>query len=322
MLLGLHGLFSGCYINMKLLNGFRQTALLPQNMVATIGNFDGVHRGHQALLASLRSHAVRLQCPALVILFEPQPSEFFRRHQAPVRLMGLREKLHALSHLGVDYVCCLKFNETLSQMTASEFADHILFKSLHVKHLLVGSDFRFGRDRAGDVDLLRTFGRKHGAEVETFPDFLIGNERISSTSIRQALQKGDLEGAASSLGRPYGLCGRVIKGDGRGRQWGIPTVNIALRRAVLPLTGVFSVTVRRMDKSLYQGVANIGRRPTVGGSSQLSVEVHLFDFDEQIYGEMLDIQFIHKLRDEMKFDSVDALIHQIHQDIYSARSIY
>ena len=306
---------------MKLINGLRQTTLLPQNIVATIGNFDGVHRGHQALLDSLRLRAMRLQCAVLVILFEPQPSEFFRPHQAPARLMGLREKLQALRDLGVDYVCCLRFNEFLSQMAASEFAEHVLFQSLHVKHLLVGSDFRFGRDRSGDVDLLKSLGNKHEVGVETFPDFLIDNERISSTSIRRALQQGNLDYAASSLGRAYSLCGRVIKGDGRGRQWGTPTVNIALRREVLPLTGVFSVTVRRQDGSLYQGVANIGRRPTVGGSNKLSVEVHILDFKEQIYGEMLDIQFIYKLRDEMKFDSVDALIHQIHQDIATATRV-
>lgn len=304
---------------MKLLHGLKNSALLPSGVVATIGNFDGVHRGHQALLVSLKLQAIRLKCPMLVILFEPQPCEFFQPEQAPVRLMGLREKLQAFSVMGVDYVCCLKFNEHFSQMTAAEFAEHVIFKSLHVNYLVVGSDFRFGRNRSGDVELLTMMSKQYGAEVETFPDFIKDNGRISSTSIRQALHKGNLDDAASSLGRPYGLCGRVIKGDGRGRQWGIPTVNIAMRRAELPLAGVFSVIVKRQDNSVYRGVANIGRRPTVAGNNKLSVEIHLLDFNEQIYGEMLEVQFIYKIRNEMKFGSVDELINQIHRDIEIAR---
>lgn len=305
---------------MKLLYGLKKAILLPERVVATIGNFDGVHRGHQALLDSLRRHALQLQYPLLVILFEPQPSEFFRGHQAPVRLMSLREKIRSLNLLGVDYVCCLKFNESLAQMSAQDFAEQIIFKALHVKYLLTGSDFRFGRSRLGDVDLLTHLGEKHGAEVERFSDYTLENERISSTAIRYALEKGQLDEATSRLGRPYHVCGRVIQGDGRGRQWGIPTANIAFNRDSLPISGVFHVMVRRQHHhSVYQGVANIGRRPTIGGSYSFSIEVHLFDFDEWIYGEMLEVHFIHKLRDEQKFDSVDSLINQIRRDIALAR---
>lgn len=306
---------------MKLLYGLKKAALLPHRVVATVGNFDGVHRGHQALLDSLRRHALQLQCPLLVILFEPQPSEFFRGHQAPVRLMRLREKVRALKLLGVDYVCCLKFNESLAQMSAEDFAEQIIFQSLHVKYLLTGTDFRFGRSRSGDVDLLARIGEKYGAVVERFSDFIFKNERISSTSIRHALEKGLLDEVVSRLGRPYHICGRVIQGDGRGRQWGIPTANIALRRETLPLSGVFHVMVRRQNHPLYQGVANVGWRPTVGDSRSFNIEVHLLDFDEWIYGEMLEVHFIHKLRDEQKFDSVDSLISQIHRDIALARRL-
>lgn len=308
---------------MILLNGLKKTEILPGRVVATIGNFDGIHRGHQALLVSLRMQAARLQCPVLVILFEPQPAEYFNIEKSPVRLTRLRKKLQILQTLGVDYVCCLKFNTQLAQMSAVDFAEEILFKKLNVTYLLTGDDFRFGRDRAGDIELLTRIGSKHNASVETFPTFNVNAERISSTGIRLALQQGQLEHAASCLGRPYSLCGRVIQGDGRGRQWGIPTANIALQNHRLPLSGVFAVHVqRRHDNTLYYGVANIGRRPTIEGQMQLTFEVHLFDFNQSIYGEMLDVIFVHHLRKEEKFNSVDALINQIHLDIASAKRLF
>lgn len=307
---------------MKFLNGLKQTTLLPSRVVATIGNFDGVHLGHQALLRALREQATRLQCPLLVILFEPQPAEYFQPQQAPVRLTRLRKKLQVLQSLGVDYVCCLTFNNQLAQMSAPDFAKEILFKSLNIKYLLIGDDFKFGRDRAGDLDLLITVGKRHHAVVESFPSFVIGQERISSTGIRLSLQQGQLQHAADCLGRPFSLCGRVIRGDGRGRQWGVPTANIGLQHERLPLSGVFAVEVhRRYDTTRYYSVANIGRRPTIEGQLQLTFEVHLFDFDESIYGEMLDVLFIHHLRHEAKFNSVEALINQIHQDIAMAKRL-
>ena len=304
---------------MKLLYGLNQIAMLPDFVVASIGNFDGVHRGHQALLAKLRTESKRLHCPVLIILFEPQPLEYFQGHQAPVRLMRLRDKLQVLSTLGVDYVCCLKFNEHLAQMPADLFAQQVIFKSLRVNYLVTGKDFCFGKNRAGTVDLLASLGQKHGCTVETFSDFVLDEERVSSTGIRHALMHGDFAFADSCLGRPYSILGRVIEGEGRGRQWGLPTANIAVQRALFPLSGVFSVYVRRKDKPTCFGVANIGKRPTVSGSQLLSLEVHLFDFNESIYGEMLQVVFVSKLRDEKKFSSVELLIDQIHQDIYHAR---
>lgn len=304
---------------MKLLRGLKQIDLLPDGVAATIGNFDGMHRGHQALLATLSIQAKRLACPVLVILFEPQPSEYFQRNQAPARLMSLREKLNALKTLGVDYVCCLKFNEILAHMSANSFAEQAIFKSLRVNYLLVGVDFRFGKDRLGDVDFLVNLGKKHGCKVESFSDYKLEQRRISSTAIRNALAQGDLNAAAAFLGHPYNLCGRVIEGDGRGRQWGIPTANVALRRDKLALSGVFTVRVRLANNTSHRGVANIGSRPTVDGRNKLSLEVHIFDFAESIYGELMHIEFFHKIRDEVKFNSIEALIDQIKQDIANAQ---
>lgn len=304
---------------MKLINGLKQSDLLPDRVVATIGNFDGVHRGHQALLRQLRERACHEQCPLLVILFEPQPAEYFRGEEAPVRLMGLREKLHALSTLGVDFVCCLRFNANLAQLLAQDFAEQVIFKSLRVTYLLTGQDFRFGRDRRGDLHSLTQLGAQHGCVVDAFPDFLMEDSRVSSTAIRQALQSGHIEKATHALGRPYRLIGRVITGEGRGRQWGIPTANVLLRREKFPLSGVFSVRVQLGVRTL-NGVANMGRRPTIDGTHHLSLEVHLFDFDESIVGQLIHVEVLKKLREEQKFASEEALIAQIHQDIALARS--
>ena len=303
---------------MKFLNGLKQSNLLPDRVVATIGNFDGVHRGHQALLASVREKAAQLGCPSLVILFEPQPSEYFLEADAPIRLMRLRDKLLALRDAGIDYVCCLKFNTHLSQMTATDFAEQVIFKSLRVVYLFTGSDFRFGRKRLGNVDLLVELGKKSGCFVEACPDFINNGARISSTGIRKSLQQGNLALAASNLGRPYSISGRVVVGDGRGRQWGIPTANVLLRRDSLPLAGVFRVQVK-LNQRVFSGVANIGRRPTINGALKLSLEVHLFDFNQSIYGEVIHVLFMEKLRDEKKFNSIDELISTIHQDIERAK---
>ncbi len=299
---------------MKLLCGFQQISALGVDTAATIGNFDGVHRGHQALLSVLRSQASRMRLPMLVILFEPQPSEYFFKQQAPARLSSLREKVDVLRQCGADYVCCLKFDDSLASLPAVEFAKHYIYSLLQAKYLLVGDDFRFGRGRLGDVALLDELGRQESCVVQNFSDFFIDEQRVSSTKIRHALQAGQLDYAATLLGRPYSMCGRVIRGAGLGRQWGIPTANISLHRRTLPLKGVFCVRVLRQGKSSLMGVANIGCRPTVDGIKN-SLEVHLFDIDESLYGEMLHVCFLHKLRDEMKFASVDALVKQIHHDV-------
>ncbi|WP_028389586.1 bifunctional riboflavin kinase/FAD synthetase [Legionella fairfieldensis] len=306
---------------MKLLRGLERVSYFSQGCVATIGNFDGVHLGHQALLAALRAQADVMQLPLVVLLFEPQPAEYFRAQQAPARLSSLREKLDILKLCKVDFVYCLKFNETLALMSAQSFASHYFFSLLQVKYLLMGEDFRFGQGRLGDVGLLREMGKTCNWVVETFADFSPGDERISSTKIRQALSQGNLAYATELLGRPFSFCGRVIKGDGRGAQWGIPTANLNLRRSVLPLRGVFCVRVQRETGEYLNGVANLGSRPTVDGTKNV-LEIHLIDFNTPLYGEMLKVFFLHKLRDEIKFCSIDNLIAQINADINAAQQFF
>ena len=304
---------------MKLLHGFQQVAELVTGTAATIGNFDGVHRGHQALLAKLRVQASRMQLPMLVMLFEPQPGEYFHGQDAPARLSSLREKINVLKQCGADYVWCLKFDHELALMSANEFAERFIFSLIQAKYLLLGEDFRFGRDRVGDISLLTELGGKKACIIDTFSDFFIDTQRVSSTKIRQALKEGRLDYAAKLLGQPYAICGRVVYGTGRGRQWGIPTANISMHHQVLPLKGVFCVRVKRQGKPLLTGVANIGCRPTVDGTKN-NLEIHLFDTDESLYGEILQVCFLHKLRDEIKFSSVEELIAQIRKDIAMAKA--
>ncbi|HBI22332.1 MAG TPA: bifunctional riboflavin kinase/FAD synthetase [Legionella sp.] len=306
---------------MKLLRQGLQGIAPHAGSVATIGNFDGVHRGHQALLALLRKKADALNLPLLVILFEPQAGEYFKQEQAPARLYRLRDKLNALRQCGVDGVLCLKFDAQLSRLTAEAFAENIIFTQLKVQYLLLGGDFRFGCDRRGDVALLREWAAIRGVVVETYPEFCINHVRVSSTQIRHALYLGDLNLAESLLGRQYSLCGRVQHGQGMGRKWGVPTANLNLPRGALPLSGVFCVHVARVGKPLLMGVANMGNRPTVDGRKNV-LEVHLFDFDESLYGEFIEISFVHKLRDEIKFSSVDDLLLQIHADVAAARVFF
>ncbi|CEG56452.1 bifunctional riboflavin kinase/FAD synthetase [Legionella fallonii] len=303
---------------MKLLRGVQHFAEFDKGVVATIGNFDGVHLGHQRLIRSLKDKANQMNLPCVLILFEPQPREYFQKERAPARLSSLREKLDILKQCRIDYVYCIKFDKAFAQTTASDFVQRYLFSVMKVKYLLVGRDFQFGKNREGDVALLQNFGMKHGCEVQTYQDYCIKEERVSSTKIRTSLQQGNIELAAEFLGRLYSICGRVIRGDGRGRQWGIPTANLSLHRISLPLQGVFVVEVHR-GANVVQGVANIGKRPTVDGTKNI-LEIHLFDFDDSIYGELLQVFFLHKLRDEVKFTSVDALITQIHNDIVAAKA--
>lgn len=305
---------------MKLIRGVSQTSSFSQEVVATIGNFDGVHLGHQHLINTLKKKAKDRQLPLMLILFEPQPLEYFLKDKAPARLSSLRDKLAMLKHCEVDYVCCIGFNEQLAQTPADDFAKTLLFSMLQVKYLLVGEDFRFGRNREGDVTRLKALGQEQGCEVHSCVHWCLSEEKVSSTRIRKALQSGRLDLGAQLLGRTYSLCGRVIRGDGRGRQWGIPTANVHLKRQNLPLQGVFVVEVR-LGSKVVRGVANIGRRPTVDGSRN-SLEVHLFDFNESIYGVFMQVFFLHKLRDEVKFTSVEALIAQIRQDIESGKAFF
>lgn len=308
---------------MQLLLGSRlapaPVSAFAKGSVATIGNFDGVHLGHQALLSQLKKQAIHNNQPLVVILFEPQPGEYFRGEQAPARVSSLREKLKMLQVCQVDFVYCLRFNRALATMPAITFAQTYFFSLLRASYLLIGEDFCFGRNREGDVSLLRTLARDASCQVETFPDVRMHETRISSTKIREALAQGDMKEAARLLGRPYYMCGRVVPGNGRGREWGIPTANLAMRRVSLPLKGVFCVRVQLPCGSFVNGVANLGRRPTLDGSKNV-LEIHLFDFNQTIYGDLLQVSFLHKLRDEVKFSSLEALIAQIRDDVTVAKN--
>ncbi len=305
---------------MKLLRKVKNLPELNSGSVATIGNFDGVHLGHQALLNTLTEKANRLNLPSVVVLFEPQPSEYFLSDEAPARLSSLREKLLLLKKHGVDIVLCLKFDKQLAQMKPEPFARQCLFKALNCRHLLVGEDFRFGYKRQGDLSLLQIVGRDYGCEVHSFPDFVIHDMRVSSTKVRLALANDRLETAAGLLGRTYSMCGKVMPGAGRGREWGVPTANLKLNRHSLPLKGVFCVKIKRKQQWL-NGIANLGSRPTVDGKKNL-LEIHLLDFDESLYGELLQVFFLHKLRDEVKFNSIDELIQQIYTDVETCRQYF
>ena len=290
--------------------------------VATIGSFDGVHLGHQLILRQLIQIAREQNLPAVVIVFEPQPQEFFAGDKAPARLMRMREKLEALWAVGIDKVLCLHFNQELRSLSADQFIDRVLVDGLAVKHLVVGDDFRFGCDRKGDFALLQSRGTELGFAVTDTHTLEIDGKRVSSTRIRHFLEAGNFVEAEKLLGKPYGIYGHVVYGKQLGRQLGVPTANVDLRRYRSPLHGVFAVTAVFNDGTQVQGVANVGVRPTVNGLKKPLLEVHLFNFSRDIYGAVIDVIFHHKLRDEQKFGSLDELKAQLQTDIQQAKAFF
>ena len=290
--------------------------------VLTIGNFDGVHRGHRALLAELTAKARDLALPATVLTFEPHPRELFAPDQAPARLASLRDKIELLAECGVDRVHVCRFNRKLASLTAEQFVERILVQGLSVRHLIVGDDFRFGKARGGDFGLLRQMGQQHRFVVEAMHTVDFGGLRVSSSAVREALAAGNLEQAEQLLGRAFVIAGRVMDGKKIGRTIGFPTANIQVRRKRLPLSGVFAVTVSGVAAQPLPGAANIGVRPTVDDGLKPVLEVHLLDFDRDIYGMHVDVNFMHKLRDEAKFDSLDSLKAQIARDVADVRTYF
>lgn len=303
---------------MELIRGFHNLQPRHRGCVATIGNFDGVHLGHQAVLGQLAEAAGRLGLPTAIITFEPQPQEYFGAAAQAPRLSRLREKLQALRRYSVDRVVCLPFNAALAEMPAQQFIQRLLVDGLAVRYLVVGDDFRFGHRREGDFAMLKAAGLRHGFQVVSMHSFCVDGERVSSTRVREALARGDMATAEKLLGRSYRMSGRVARGDQRGRQLGFPTANIHLHRQATPVRGVFAVEMFGIEGEPLTGVANIGVRPTVDGSRSL-LEVHLFDFNAQIYGSYVEVVFLHKLRDEVRFASLDALKQQIELDAVVAR---
>lgn len=304
---------------MELIRGQHNLRPRHRGCVATIGNFDGVHLGHQAILRQLA--AAQRHLPALVITFEPQPQEFFAPDKAPARLTRLREKLLALAALGVGRVLVLKFDRRLAEMPAQRFVEELLLEKLDVRHLVIGDDFRFGRGREGDFALLERAGETYGFRVANTPSYEVDGARVSSTRVREALGRGELTLAARLLGRRYAICGRVVHGDKRGRILGFPTANVDLRRHAAPLAGVYVVTLQGMAEGPLPGVANVGYRPTIAGGRE-HLEVHLFDFAGDLYGRHVQVDFLYHLRAERRFESLEALQRQIGQDVRQARAFF
>jgi riboflavin kinase / FMN adenylyltransferase len=285
-----------------------------QPVAVTIGNFDGVHLGHQALLAQLRNAARSRGLPAAVVIFEPHPREFFTPDKAPTRLTNLREKLELLAENHVDRVHVCRFNSQFAQMSAADFI-HALHGSMRAKHVLIGDDFRFGSGRSGDYALMEKIGSQHGFSVEAMHSVLHDGVRVSSTAVRTVLAAGDLSAATRYLGRPYSISGRVVHGDKLGREIGYPTANVQLKHNRPPLSGIFVVRVTGDHIAPLHGAASLGVRPTVKDHGRAVLEVHLLDFAQNIYSQHLRVEFLHKLRDEAKFSDLESLTQQIALDV-------
>jgi riboflavin kinase/FMN adenylyltransferase len=306
---------------MKILRGLYPPGaqlLARQPVALTIGNFDGVHLGHQALLNELRAAAQARGLPTAVVIFEPHPREFFAPQQAPTRLTSLREKLEIFDFMGIDSVHVCRFNARFSQMSAAEFI-HALHEKLSARFVLIGDDFRFGSGRAGDFALMEKIGLQHGFAVQAVHSVLHNGMRISSTAVRAALAEGNMRVAQSFLGRPYSISGRVEHGDGLGKKIGFPTANIQLKHNRPPLSGIFVVQAHAEGMGVLQGVASLGVRPTVRQDAKPVLEVHLFEFAQQIYNRHMRLDFLHKLRDEEKYPDVETLTRQIALDVENAK---
>jgi len=288
----------------------------------TIGNFDGVHLGHQAILAQVNAAARRLGIASCAVTFEPHPRELFSPLSAPTRLSSLREKCELLFEQGIDRVQVLRFNRAFAALSADEFIDRVLVKGLNAKWVMIGDDFCFGAKRSGDFDHLKQAGERLGFEVHAMPTVKAGEGekamRVSSSAVRELLSAGDVGRAARLLGRPYSISGRVVHGDKLGRKLGWPTANVELRHNRPPLTGIYAVRVEGLGRPL-NGVASLGIRPTVTNSGQIKLEVFIFDFDQDIYGRHIRIDFLKKIRDEEKFADLESLKKQIAQDADDAR---
>jgi len=290
--------------------------------VLTIGNFDGVHRGHQALLAQLRAKSEATGLPAAVLTFEPHPREYFAHEDRPRRLTSLREKILLLKDQGVDRLYIGRFNQKLAGLTAEAFIEDVLVHGLGVRHLLIGDDFCFGKGRKGNFAMLQAAGEKVGFGVESMHTFRHDDERVSSSAVRAALAEGDMPHAARLLGRPYSISGRVMHGDKIGRTIGFPTANIQLKHRSPPLMGIYTVSVDGLADHPWPGVASVGVRPTINDAGRPTLEVHLFDWNTDCYDAHLRVNFLRKQRDEERYDSLDALTAQIARDAEEARAYF
>ena len=304
---------------MELIRGLHNLRPRHRGCVATIGAFDGVHLGHQAVIRHLLDKAAQLQLPSVIIVFEPLPREYFSPVRAPARIMSFWEKCRALEGLGVDRLLRIRFNEQLRGMSAQRFVDEIFVAGLGVRYVVLGDDFRFGNDRQGDVTFIQQQGPRNGYEAGPTPTLSVAGGRVSSTRIREALENADFSTAQELLGRPYSISGRVIYGRQLGQTIGTPTANLELRRLRAPLSGVYAVQVSGAGMEGAPGVANVGVRPTVDDSIKANLEVHLLDREIALYGQHIEVTFRHKLREEKKFGSLEELQENIARDIDDTR---
>jgi riboflavin kinase/FMN adenylyltransferase len=316
---------------------FRDAAgpsLAPGGSVLCVGAFDGVHVGHRALLARAREQARARGLLPLAISFEPIPREFFARGEPVPRLTSAREKIRLLFEAGIERVLSLRFDAALAAMPAERFIEDVLVSRAAARGILVGSDFRFGHARRGDVAMLRGYAERGGFTLEVMPDIDLGDGRVSSSAIRERLAQGDFDAAARMLGRRFSIGGRVVRGRRLGRELGYPTANIRLGARTSPISGIFAVRARgagiaaqgsgtraATQDDAWPGVASLGVRPTIEGGGEPLLEVHLFDFDGDLYGRRLEVEFVHKLREELKFDDLDAMVRRIDRDADEARAI-
>ncbi len=306
---------------MELIRGLHNLRPKHRGCAVTIGNFDGIHLGHQAVIRQLAERAKTLGVPTMVMLFEPQPREFFAPSAAPARLTRLREKLLALRSQPVDRVLCVRFDAHFAAVEPEDFVRRVLVQSLGARFVVVGQDFRYGHKRHGDIQLLTDMGNQNGFEVATAAMFEVGGTRVSSTRVRTALAQGNLVSAAELLGRPYQMCGRVVHGKKIGRSIGIPTANIRLHRRRAPVEGVFVVEMMNAAGERLPAVASVGIRPTIGGTQPL-LEVHLLDTNRDIYGHYVAVDFLQRLREERRYDSLEEMRPQILRDIEAAREYF
>jgi riboflavin kinase/FMN adenylyltransferase len=305
---------------MELVRGLHNISARHRGCVLTVGNYDGVHLGHQQMIGALRVRAAEFRSAATVLVFEPSSKEFIDPDGAPPRLTRWREKFLALKAQGVERLVTLRFDECMRAMTPRSFVDELIVERLGTRHMVVGDDFRYGSKACGTIDTLRAAGQAHGFGVEQMAPFVFDGVRVSSTAVRERLEYADYAGAARLLGRPYRMMGRVAPGLKLGRELGFPTANLRLMRRKSPVWGILAVWTHGIDSRPLPGVASLGTRPTVNGTEPL-LEVHVFDFAGDLYGRAIEVEFVEKLRDEVKFDSLDAMTVQMQIDAARAREV-
>lgn len=303
---------------LELIRGRRNILEKHRGCVATIGNFDGVHLGHQQILKQVVNKARSLHLPTLVITFEPLPQEYFKKDTAPYRMLRLRDKIAEFSKWQIDRLLCLHFNRNLAHVSAEQFIEDLLLRDLNVQYLIVGDDFRFGHQRQGDFNLLQDFARRYGFGVEQAKSVALNDQRVSSTLIRHYLSQGEIVTVNQLLGHAYTLQGSVVRGDQRGRLLGFPTANIHLAKLKPILRGVYAVRIKGVAEQTLNGVANLGMRPSFEGQ-RLQLEVHILDFNQTIYDKHVQVEFLKKIRDEQRFTNVCDLQVQIQKDVSEAR---